>query len=61
MERSGRDDKQMVKFANLWRNTKLASIDIRKVHLKVNISAFLSYNNKVKHKIKRKTNDYSHG
>ena len=48
MERSGRDDKQMVKFANIWRNTKLASIDLRKMHLKVNISEFLSYNNKVK-------------
>ena len=44
MERSGRDGKQMVKRENLEKY-RLASIDLRKMHLKVNISALLSYNN----------------
>ena len=45
MERSGRDGKQMVKFCEYLEKYRLASIDLRKMHLKVNISALLSYNN----------------
>ena len=41
MERSGKAGKQMVKFANLFENYRLASIDLRKPQLKVNIFALL--------------------